>query len=178
MNFKLLLFMLTISILPLEIDAQIFGGQIKSKKSLQIGDYYQGGIIAYIDGSGQHGFVVSLTEYSGLQGCYGNNAWSLTDGYTNTSQAFSGCNNNAYAIANSWNLSLNGFSDWYLPAINQLLTIYQNLISQNLISMSGLYYWSSTSDSTNWARVLRSNGATASSNKVGGQLNYRAIRNF
>jgi hypothetical protein len=144
---------------------------------LTLGQNYQGGIIAYLDGTGQHGLIVSNVEYSGLWGDYGNFAWSESDGYSNTNTAANFNNSPNLAVAISWNLSLNGYSDWYLPAKNQLAIVYQNILSQGILPMSGSY-WSSTSVSTNWAWWIQTNGVGSIGNKLGGYLYFRPVRSF
>lgn len=145
--------------------------------SLQLGQYYQGGIIAFLDGSGQHGLIVSQSEYTGLWGCVGNLAWSQSDGYSNTSQATSLCNSPHLAVTISWNLILNGYSDWFLPAKDQLLIVYQNVLSQGVLPMTGIY-WSSSSYSTNWAWSLNTGGVFLTPHKEGYYLYFRPVRNF
>ncbi len=157
----------------------VYGSEVNDSTYLSLGQSYQGGIIAYLDGSGLHGLIVSDIEYTGLWGCVGlgGGSYSDNDGYANTSAAFNGCNYGNVAIAVSWNLTLNGYSDWYLPAKNQLLTIYQNLFSQGILSMSGRY-WASTAYSTNWAWWLNTNGTWGAGDMQGGYLYFRPARNF
>lgn len=42
------------------------------------------------------------------------------------------------------NLSLNGYTDWYLPALNELNILYQNKATIRNFDTSGVSYWSST----------------------------------
>ncbi|MFK5854775.1 MAG: DUF1566 domain-containing protein, partial [Bacteroidota bacterium] len=77
-----------------------------------------GGIIFYLDETKKHGLVCSSNDI-------GNNSWS-----------------NAVNICS--NLTLQGFSDWYLPSISELDIIYNNLEATGIVDLPGTYYWSST----------------------------------
>jgi hypothetical protein len=74
---------------------------------------------------------------------------SLTDGYANTY----GPMDNADHPAGNWcaTRTINGFSDWYLPAIDEIETFYDNGATSNNESVIGAgeafgagFYWSST----------------------------------
>jgi hypothetical protein len=157
-----------------------YGNQISfTTLNLQIGQMYEGGVISYIDNTGLHGFVVSEFDAGyglwGLEGPYG--AMSIYDGLANTNWMVSQFNgaNLAGTICN--NLVLNGYSDWYLPAQNQMSLIYQNVFSTGLSIMSGPY-WTSTGYSSNWAMRMTTSGAFNAIPKQGGSQYIRAIRNF
>jgi len=81
---------------------------------------------------------------------------SLTDGFDNTY----GPLNNANHPAGNWcaTRTIGGFSDWYLPAIDELETIRNNGATgsnQSVIgtgeAFSSIYYWSSTERSATLA---------------------------
>lgn len=110
-----------------------------------IGDFIEGGYFAGVisaPGSNfSYGLIVSpkaqgQTQAAQAAGSGGTSRW---DGLTNT--AFG-----ATSAANSFvrGLSINGFSDWYIPAIDELELLYRNLkptttanITGNLQSNSG-----------------------------------------
>ncbi len=157
-----------------------YGNEISfTTPNLQMGQMYEGGVVAYIDNTGLHGFVVSEFDAGyglwGLEGPYG--AMSIYDGLANTNWMVSQFNgaNLAGTICN--NLVLNGYSDWYLPAQNQMALIYQNVFSAGISIMSGPY-WTSTGYSSNWAMRMTTSGTFNAIAKQGGSQYIRAIRNF
>jgi len=92
-----------------------------TSQTYYIGKNYEGGIIFYIDGTGQHGLIVAPSD----QGTYVN--WNVADSICQ-------------------NLVLNGYSDWFLPSKDQL-----NLLNQQKVLIGGfanVIYWSSTEFST------------------------------
>ena len=113
---------------------------------LQVGDYGLGGIIYHIDETGNHGLVVldyDLTSYT--FGCYDQNcpADSYSDGLINTIAMEEYCGeinepygnpNIAYYVRNT---SLNGYDDWYVPAIEELSVLMVNLIVGNWSTVNG-----------------------------------------
>ena len=157
----------------------------------------QGGIIYYLDSTGQHGLVVADSDllstdlWQGtilsnvgayLTGLYlGGNA--TTAGQQNTSIIVSvlGDDTNA-AYACSKIFTSNGYSDWFLPAIQELALIY---IEKNSIgttfqtSGSTTSYWSSTEAGTTtaWSEDFKDASVTNSSAK-GTRYNVRCIRSF
>ena len=119
-----------------------------------IGETFGGGIIFYLDGTGNHGLIAAPGDqstgvkwnntgaaagsyfYAQLQGIY--------DGQANTYFVIS-FNPGTYAASICFNLSLNGYNDWYLPSADELNYLYKNLHEQGLGNFSGSsYYWSST----------------------------------
>ena len=125
--------------------------------SIRIGSNYAGGIVFYIDSTGQHGLVcapVNQNSSPHLQ-------WAI-----------SSCND----------LILNGYSDWVLPSIYDLGTMYNNLQVTGLVDFTGNFipfYWSSTIGFNNrailldfWSGIWNSNYPTSNWYQV------RAIRTF
>jgi hypothetical protein len=128
-----------------------------------IGQEAFGGIIFYIDESGQHGLVAALED---LEGTYEWGCWSeyidgaqgteIGTGYQNTLDiidancVLGGYVNSFYTGVNAAQATINyqydGYSDWYLPSKDELDAIYTNIgpLSGNI---GGFYYdsyWGST----------------------------------
>ena len=133
---------------------------------LSIGNTYQGGIIFYLEPSGCHGLIAAPTDQSmGAQfgglidgsfidyKAYGS---GLFEGKYNTSMInfIQGGSTSAAAICG--NLSLGVYSDWYLPSIEELNKMYQNIGqgqgNPSLFNVGGFaysFYWSSTEHDKN-----------------------------
>jgi hypothetical protein len=125
-----------------------------SSNSYYLGQDTLGGIVFYIyigsDGN-QHGLIVSKIETTAQwQSTFSTTgATSMWDGFSNTSLLIN-------SPAKDWIIS-NFTSEWYLPSINELHILFQNIYHLNkAISMGNLtnlpfgqsasndYYWSST----------------------------------
>jgi hypothetical protein len=131
-----------------------------SNCGLAIGQTYQGGIIFYLDPSGCHGLISAPTDQStGAQ-------WidslatpnfnmrarghGLFEGKYNTYAINGGQGGTSSAAAICEFLTLGGYSDWYLPSVEELNKMYQNIGQGNSLGLgnvggfAGNNYWSST----------------------------------
>lgn len=113
---------------------------------------------------------VNYTTYATAAAIYGGN--------DNTTNIISYCGNGAYAAKLCSDYENGGYSDWYLPSIDELTELYNQRSLFPTLNTSGFYYWSSTEiSSTTARRKIFSTGATVSSAKS--SLSYvRAIRKF
>lgn len=125
------------------------------KFKVALGDEYQGGIIIKLESNELSGVIASKTDLQGVvvgkfkYGAYNGNyeAYSMDDGLTNTNK-FTGKFDSDYAAIACLSLEHNGYSDWYLPAYNQLALFENYLEKLNIPERSGYKYWSSTGSST------------------------------
>ncbi|HNY02929.1 MAG TPA: DUF1566 domain-containing protein [Bacteroidales bacterium] len=152
-----------------------------SSQVLAIGQSYGGGIIFYLDGTGEHGLIAAPADQVTAQwGCHGSyigaTLTAVGTGQTNTNTIVLGCSTPEIAAKICNELVLNGYDDWYLPSRDELWYMY----SQKTVIGGFLndYYWSS-SEFGNWYSWLQnfSNGVQDWSFK-NGVLNVRAIRSF
>lgn len=169
---------------------------------LSIGDTYQGGIIFYLDASGCHGLISAPADQStGVQWQILNDGGALGGGFFYThNTSFASCGGcgdgntsmivynkgaGTYAAKICYDLSLGGYSDWYLPSKYELNLMYLNIGQGNALGLGNVggfasnYYWSSTEDldKNNAWRQDFDNGPQINANK-GTTLYVRAVRAF
>ncbi len=147
-----------------------------------IGSNYAGGIVFYVDGTGQHGLVCAPSDQGHFQwGCSGRDIGetsnALGTGQWNTALIL-GCSQRPIAASVCNDLVLNGYSDWYLPSLGELLLMYSNLRNQGIGGFSSYWYWSSSQYNfgTAWVKDF-SDGAGANSGKSS-YSQVRAVRTF
>lgn len=110
----------------------ILGQTIDTTKTIKIGDEYQGGIVFYIDKSGEHGLIAAPNDQTTEKVWWGPNsntmALSPTDGQSNTKKIVEYFRaeplKTPTAAERCDTLSLGGYSDWYLPAIDELVLLH------------------------------------------------------
>jgi hypothetical protein len=158
-----------------------------------IGDNYGGGVVAYIFqpsdqgyvAGEQHGIICSTADQSsGIQwynGSYCCKTWANDDaigfGQINTNKILNVQGIGTYAASITDNLVLNGYSDWFLPSINELQWVYNNRAS--IGGFSGIY-WSSSEFSAGWnyVKVVSFDQGWTGSRAKAIACKVRAIRYF
>jgi hypothetical protein len=117
---------------------------------LGIGITWQGGLIFYLDGSGQHGLVAAPSDQGYAEwGCVGTpisgaDGITIGTGNQNTTDIVTGCSTIGIAAEICYNLSLGGYTDWFLPSKDELALMDSNLHLNGLGGFSAINYWSST----------------------------------
>ena len=131
--------------------------------ALSIGDTYQGGIIFYLDGNGG-GLIAATTDQSTecKWGCIGTtisgaDGTAIGTGAQNTIDIEIGCTTPGTAADICANLTLEGYSDWFLPSKDELNLMWTNLADSdgdensngltdpnNIGGFANYIYWSST----------------------------------
>ena len=147
-----------------------------------LGQSYGGGIIFYVDGTGQHGLIAATSDQSiGAEwGCLGtlvdHTFTAIGTGQANTSTIVYRCGTAGIAARICDDLVLNGYSDWFLPSKDELNQMYLQKTLINFVVDNT--YWSSTEYVANYAWVQ-----DFGSGNQGGYLKFyttyvRAVRAF
>ena len=125
--------------------------------TLYIGQNYAGGIIFYLDVTGEHGLVCSTTNTWAQWGCNGveiTTGTAMGTGATNTAAIVASCSASSTAAKTCDNLVLDGYNDWFLPSIDELVLMKTNLYNNGLGSFLNSEYWSSSTSSVSSAWML------------------------
>jgi hypothetical protein len=165
-----------------------------------VGELYGGGLVCWIDQTGQHGLIVSMIELSTAQAwsnitniIVGTNDW---DGVGNTGKIIgqAGHTSSAALLCENYTNADYGtgtYSDWYLPAIAELNYVWNNFYEiQKALSNDGnaattplerSSYWSSSETGVPGQQTAyRFSTYDGYSNTNGKQNKYfvRAVRAF
>jgi hypothetical protein len=162
-----------------------YGQEETFTTTLSIGDTYEGGLVFYIDGSGEHGLVAAPSNQGsgpygscGTGGC-GSTGSGIGTGSNNTILIESGCADVGTAADRCANLVLSGYNDWFLPSKNELNEMLSVLGASGSFSIG--YYWSSTEQDTWSAWFEDSSGCGGACQAAGNRtqsLYVRAVRQF
>lgn len=146
-----------------------------------IGESYGGGIVFYLDGTGQHGLIAAAVDQDmGEFGCYqmeiGGTSTLFGTGQANTTLIVNFCPIPGIAARICDELVLNGYDDWYLPSRDELVEMYNH---KDVIGVfADDFYWTS-SECT--AELALAHSFTYNYNYCRGKYDYshvRAVRTF
>ena len=168
---------------------QAFVDSVSAPLIYQIGTYAHGGIVFFIDSTGQHGLVAGA-QFPGEHiycadvlddGAFGTELYS---GYDNTLDIVNSCSDeNAAIICFSHDDFI--YDDWYLPSIIELYLIWSNIGPlTEFMNYSLETYWSSTNAAGyNDARMLSFTSGiynlnSSSASNQGSIANVIPIRSF
>jgi len=160
---------------------------------LEIGSFYQGGIVFYLDSTNFHGLVVAMGDLPGEYqwGCYetdilGADLTTLHSGLQNSIDIINSCTDSLSAAFQTSLIQWEGYDDWYLPSKDELLEIYNSIGNGSeeshffieSLDFENDYYWSSSeySDKYTWYFHFE-NGYTYFNDKYE-TFKVRPIRNF
>lgn len=130
-----------------------YGNDMIFTTKFGLGEAYQGGYIVYLDENGEHGLIASdIDQSAGIiwdngTNCLKTNVTALTvgTGQANTARIISNLGLGNYPAKICNDLVLNGFSDWFLPSLEELDCIWKNLsFLRGNYNLKGEFYWTSS----------------------------------
>src|SRR5690554_1167064 len=157
-----------------------------SSNDFYLGQDTLGGIVFYIyigsDGN-QHGLIVNKNESTAQ--------WQSSETITNATRSWDGVYNTGLMTSSPASTYVNGltdggFTDWYLPSIDELSILWHNRFhANNALNAGGftllsntVLYWSSTEDSATDALCFLFNRGYSSSYAKPYTYSVRAVRAF
>jgi hypothetical protein len=107
---------------------------------------------------------------------------SIGTGYQNTLDIVSGCSETPIAASEALAYESEGYSDWYLPSIDELNEMYNTIgpggLESNIGGFQNSFYWSSSENSNNDAWYFYSPNVGKSYDGKDYSLRVRVIRAF
>jgi hypothetical protein len=186
----------TISVSNSSGNTQTLTAQIYVLNVREIGDLAFGGVIFSVNASGTEGLVCTISDLNGGNTTTWNNGANISTGATgtaigtgpsNTSLIVNSQGQGTYAAALCANLTLNNFSDWYLPSIDELGAIYTNRAAINATAVAGggttlpITVWSSTEQTGNANNAyiyIFADGQSPTLNAKANVASVRAVRSW
>lgn len=170
-----------------------FTGETSISLTLRLGDEYKGGKIFKLNPDGKSGLIGSTEDlsYNGDQSTEVRFYWGM-DGVTVGTTNGNGKANTTLMAANATSPSFaayhfkngyshNGFTDWYIPSIDELEILKENKSYvgnfSNLTDWNAMY-WSSSEQSESKAFILNFNALMGNTNEKSRVFKIRPIRQF
>ncbi len=157
----------------------------------EIGDFNYGGVIFWVNATNDGGYVVSISDqsaglqwYNGTFTVTGATGTAIGTGQVNSTAIVNNQGAGTYAAQLCNDLSLSGYSDWFLPSKDEMNEVYVNrvVINATIVEIGGIIlsnsYWTSTEWNLNlgWFQSF-SNGFQGGTSKTS-TIKVRAIRAF
>jgi hypothetical protein len=164
-----------------------FAGCKDDEPKFKVGEETGGGVIFYVDASGDHGLIAAKMD----QGLVN---WGCTDteidgaegtergtGEQNTIDIMNGCNDEVSAARLCFDLILNGYDDWFLPSKDEInILMHQKELVGGFQTTSGIGYWTSselTGKDAAWVQTFSDTPGLTAFGEYN-DLYVRAIRKF
>ena len=156
----------------------------------KIGDMAQGGIVFWVDETGEHGLVSSHSDIESISGDF-NHEWSTVFEFTgstgdgigagviNTMLIISAQRGDTDSAARLCaDLEEAGYGDWYLPSKGELDLLYDNLQTAGIGNFTNTFYLSSSEfdEIDAWRQNFDNGSQIVNVKNIGDRV--RAIRSF
>ncbi len=160
---------------------------------LVIGDFHEGGVIFYLDETGESGLISSVADqgFDIEMGCpnaidFGAKGLKIGTGAQNTMDILVGCDTQGIAADLCDTYENDGYDDWFLPSKDELDALYQqrDIVNETALDNEGDIfrsgqYWSSSFDSENTVWYQNFDAGNQSTVRKDAVSNYvRAIKSF
>jgi len=138
----------------------------------------------YLDSTKAHGLIVSPADQSAsspwgfFKEQLGAHAKNIGDGKQNTAIIAKSSTNKNIAARICSTLKLHGYSDWFLPSIEELKLMYYNFKAKALGNFSSVQYWSSSETDFNNAWIMDFGLGVSTENNTAKSYAARAVRYF
>jgi hypothetical protein len=150
------------------------------------GDAVGGGLFVFEDGG--YAYISAAADQStnapwGCQGTLileGASPEAIGQGLINTATIVAGCPTSGISARLCDELILNGYSDWFLPSLDELTAMFDELQQNGLGNFANHTYWSSTQQSATQAYTIDMNNGNQGTHAKGNTSNRytRAMRRF
>jgi hypothetical protein len=158
------------------------------RPSVYIGQELEGGIVFYIDETGEHGLVAALEDLGQFEwGCNGISisgidGQAIGTGLQNTLEIVAGCSETPIAASEALAYESEGYSDWYIPSKDELQEMYNTIGNGGSEGDIGGFgngvYWSSSEFNNNYAWYVNFNDGVTFYSYKGYPYRVRVIRAF
>ncbi|MBD0390413.1 MAG: DUF1566 domain-containing protein [Nostoc sp. C3-bin3] len=152
--------------------------------NLSLGQYYSGGIIFYLDNTKEHGLVCAPQDVGPAKwGC----EFTLTGGTTpqigagakNTKAIIAACSEETFLAKVCDSVELNFYNDWYMPSLEELRLMYENVYLKGRGNFGRIYQSSTEYDHASaWAIQFQGSSGVPYNLYKGATLYARPVRSF
>ena len=159
--------------------------------AVQIGEFRDGGVVFWVDGSGQHGLVCDIQDLGVVEwGCNGTlisgaDGTTIGSGIQNTLDILAGCSTAGIAADLCSNSNAQGYNDWFLPSKDALDAMHNNQSDINFTSIfnggnafDNWWYWSSKEHSATASYMRGFHNNLIYNDSKSGLYTVRAVRVF
>ena len=147
------------------------------------GDALGGGLFVFEDSGYAYISAAADQSTNAPWGCQGTDISgtlsAVGTGSANTALIVAGCATSGISARICDELTLNGYSDWFLPSLDELAQMYTKLAADGSGNFANQSYWSSTQSSATQAYTIDfNNGNTNAHQKSQTNRHTRAMRRF